>query len=446
LQQYRKRKVVAVKKPTDSLDYLVASDNLQIEESGSDLIAFNPQTQTFHLLNETAHEIIKLCDGSRTVREIAIQVSRKFECNDIPAVEADVKQTIDIFRTTGLVSVLLHASAPEITLSSAVEDSPLFALSLSGSSMFPILLPTDKVLVKRCALDELHPGDVTVWSNSGKFVAHRVISVSSAETPSFIVTKGDFCTEPDPPVEAERVVGKVIAVLRANILHWMRELDTGQKAFFTGQAPAQNLDELDSRRPSFVRMQVLDLREISVESIRSIECVEQISLVLLSPQNAHVWPEVNAKDVKSVVTVPETYKVYTGQPELLPEMIEFLPSPLSLVVCGQVFLTAFQPGQIKAAFKHLVLKGQAYVSSQAAKKELEAVTTVVTGSVCIAPQEHIRWMGASILGPEYAAVNQEKTLIAIGDLTPSPRLESVPAGATQFNSIELPAKEHAATQ
>jgi len=116
------------------------------------------------------------------------------------------------------------------------------------------------------------------------------------------------------------------------------------------------------------------------------------------------------------------------------------------VVCGQVFLTAFQPGQIKAAFKHLVLKGQAYVGSQAAKEELEAVTTIVTGSVCIAPHEHIRWMGASILGPEYAVVNQEKTLIAIGDLTPSPRLESVPAGAAQFNSIELSVKEHAATQ
>jgi len=438
-----------VKYSTESFDYLVASDKLQIEESGTDVIAFDSRNQSFHLLNATAHSIIQLCNGSNTVKDIATALARQFHCADLKSVEEDVKEAIDTLRKGELVSLIIHDAEPELVSSSGHGDSPLFALSLAGNSMFPILLPTDKVLVKKCILDELGTGDVVVWSDSGKFVAHRVLSTSTDAGKSFIITKGDFCTEPDPPVEASRIVGKVIAVLRANALHWMRTLDAGQKDVLDKSSSSRAevaADQEDSRRPSYTRMQVLDLRDISRESIRNIGSVEQISLVLLSPQNAHVWPEVNAKDVKSVVTVPETYKVYTGQPELLPEIIEFLPSPLDLVVCGQVFLTAFQPGQIKAAFKHLVLKGQAYVGSQAAKEELEAVTTIVTGSVCIAPHEHIRWMGASILGPEYAVVNQEKTLIAIGDLTPSPRLESVPAGAAQFNSIEMSVKEHAATQ
>lgn len=439
----------AVKNPIDSLDYLVASDNLQIEQSGNDAIIFNPQTQTFHLLNETAHEIIRLCDGLHTIKEIAFAISRKFDCSNIPSVEEDTKQTVDTFRKIGLVSILLHADAPEATHSAATGDSPLFALSLSGNSMFPILLPTDKVLVKKCALDELRPGDIIVWSDTEKFVAHRVLSVSAAATSPFIVTKGDFCAEPDPPIEADRLVGKVIAVLRGNALQWLRTLDAGQKTLLAGQYPSQNQgsnDQPDLRKPSFTRMQVLDLREISAEAIRSIECVEQISLVLLSPQNAHVWPEVKAKDVKSVVTVPETYRVYTGQPELLPEIMEFVPSPLNVVVCGQVFLTAFQPEQIQGTLKHLVLKGQAYVSSPEAKVALEAVTTIVTGSISVAPHDHIRWMGSAILGPEYPIANQEKPLIVIGDLTSSPRLESIPAGAVQFNNIELTMKEHVAPQ
>lgn len=438
-----------MKYSTDSLDCLIASDKLQIEESGTDVIAFDTRSQSFHLLNATAHSIIKLCNGSNTVKDIASALSRQFNCPDVRSIEEDVKETIDTLRRNGLVSLIVHGHEFEATSSAGPNDSPLFALSLAGNSMFPILLPTDKVLVKRCAINELSAGDVIVWSDSDKFVAHRVLSISTGVAPPFIITKGDFCAEPDPPVEVERVVGKLIAVMRAGALQWMRTLDAGQKSLLHEESSSQSeavADQMDLRRPSFTRMQVLDLREISIETIRNIEFVEQISLVLLSPQNAHVWSEVRAKDIKSVVTVPENYRVYTGQPELVPETVTFLPSPLNMVVCGQIFLTAFTPEQIQLAFAHLVLKGQAYVSSLEAKTALEAITTIVTGAVSLAPHDHIRWLGASILGPEYSINNQEKPLIAIGDLTPSPRLESVPANVAQFTTIDAPAKEHAATR
>lgn len=438
-----------MKHSTDSFDYVVASENLQIEESGTDVIAFDSRTQSFHLLNATAYGIIKLCDGSNTVEDIAIALSRSFNCADIKSIEEDVKETIDLFRRNGLVSVIVDGPGLEPTTTSAgPQDSPLFALKLAGSSMFPILLPTDKVLVKKCVLDELSVGDVIVWSepDSFTFVAHRILSIAPDAAPPCIVTKGDSCEKPDSPVELERVVGKVIAVLRAGGLQWMRALDAGQKTKLNQDDGRYQTGQPDLRRPSFTRMQVLDLREISIESIRNIELVEQISLVLLSPQNAHVWPEVPAKDVESVVTVPESYRVYTGQPELVPEIVEFLPSPLNLVICGQIFLTAFTPEQIRATFKHLVLTGQAYVGSVEAKAALEEVTTIVTGSVSLAPHEHVRWMGASILGPEYSIKNHEQPLIAIGDLSLSPRLETTPQGIGRFNVIEVSQKRQAAVR
>jgi signal peptidase I len=439
-----------VKYSTESFDCVVASDQLQIEESGTDVIAFDSKNQSFHLLNATVHSIIKLCNGSNTVKDIVTAIAREFPGADLKSVEEDVNEAIDTLRKIGLVSLIVHSAEPELVGSLGfAADSSLFALSLAGNSMFPVLLPTDKVLVKKCAFDELGKGDVIVWSDSGKFVAHRVLSTSTDVGEPFIITKGDFCTEPDPPVEASQIVGKVIAILRANALQWMRTLDTGSKNLLdkSNSSEAEGMaDQVDLREPSYVRMQVLDLRDISRESIRNIGSVEQISLVLLSPQNADVWPEVRATNVKSVVTVPEDYRVFTGQPEMVPEIAAFLSAPLNLVVCGQIFLTAFTPEQIRATFKNLVLKGQAYVSSQDAKAALEAVTTIVTGSVCLAPHEHVRWMGASILGPEYSMTNRDKPLIAIGDLTPSPRLESVPKNVAQFNNLEVPVKEQTAAR
>ena len=439
-----------MKYSTESFDCVVASDKLQIEESGTDVIAFDSRNKSFHLLNVTAYNIIKLCNGSNTVKDIVTAIAREFPDADLKSVEGDVKEAINTLRKSGLVSLIVYGAEPELVgFSGFAGDSSLFALSLAGNSMFPVLLPTDKVLVKKCAFDELGKNDVIVWSDSGKFVAHRVLSTIIEAGKQFIITKGDFCTEPDPPVEAGQIVGKVLAVLRANALQWMRTLDAGQKDLLNKSCSSEAeemADQVDLRRPSYTRMQVLDLRDISRESIHNIGSIEQISLVLLSPQNADVWPEVRATNVKSVVTVPQDYRVFTGQPEMVPEIAEFLAALLSLVVCGQIFLTAFTPEQIRATFKNLVLKGQAYVSSQDAKAALEAVTTIVTGSVCLAPHEHVRWMGASILGPEYSITNRDKPLIAIGDLTPSPRLEGVPANVAQFNNLEVPIKEQTAAR
>jgi hypothetical protein len=115
-------------------------------------------------------------------------------------------------------------------------------------------------------------------------------------------------------------------------------------------------------------------------------------------------------------------------------MLEFIQAPLHLVVSGQLFLTAFEPYEILEAFKELILIGQAYVSSVESKIALESLTQVISGEICVVPNEHIRWIGQSILGPEYLSNYHHQPLIVVGELTVSQRMDSIPNSISLFNN------------
>jgi signal peptidase I len=422
-------------------DCAIASDNLQIEETGTEVIVFDSKAQLFHLLNATASSILKACNGSNTIKDIAAMLSAKFNSEDLDAVINDVTETITQFHNKGLVMFVVDDLQLRKTASDSLTENSLLAVSVTGTSMFPILLSGDKVLVKRSSIEDLNAGDIIVWSDESlKLVAHRILSMEVTSTQPLITTKGDLRVEPDPPVEIDRVLGKIVAVLREGGVQWIRELDGNNKSSSNkNEGGSQRTDQSINtshlkQKPSYKRMQVLDLQEISVESIRNIESVEQIGLILLSPENAHAWPDVLTRDVKAVFTVPEGYRVYTGQPELLPELLEFIQTPLRLVVSGQLFLTAFEPYQILEAFNELILNGQAYVSSVESKMALESVTRMVSGEICVVPNKHIRWIGSSILGPEYLSNYHHQPLVVVGELTISQRMDSIPDNISLFNN------------
>lgn len=421
----------------------LASEDLQIEETGNEVIVFDARRRLFHFLNATAYSVLKSCNGTNSVRDIAVAISDQFNVEDFDSVAKDVTETLVNFRDKGLVTDVVDD--PGLLQAAAGTDAggPLLAVAVSGSSMFPVLLSDDKVLVKKSRVEELAAGDVVVWTNdSQQHIAHRLLSIDASATPASIVTKGDLCLEPDPPVGIDRLLGKIVAVLRDGSIRWFAELDSqnGNPAGGGGADPARagraSESALPQRRPSYQRMQVLDLRDIPAASIRNIQSVEEISLVLLSPRNADAWPGVPARDVKAVVVVPEDYKVYTGQPELLPEMLEFLDAPLRLVVSGQIFLTAFAPDQVRAAFAELILNGQAYVGSDEAKAALAPLTRILSGGIAVVPAEHTRWIGQSILGPEYLNNSEHRPLVAVGALTISERMGGVPDGLTLFNNLD----------
>lgn len=83
-------------------------------------------------------------------------------------------------------------------------------LRVTGSSMLPAIRPDDELLVHRCTIDESAPGDVVLYIRQRRLFAHRVISRSIAH----LIAQGDGMAQPDPPVTADELLGKVIRVMR----------------------------------------------------------------------------------------------------------------------------------------------------------------------------------------------------------------------------------------
>jgi hypothetical protein len=418
---------------------LCASEDLQIEETATEVIVFDSKNKKFHFLNATAYNILKACNGANNIRDIAGMLARQFDSEDVDSLVNDVAETVSALQDKGLMMFVAHDPELEQPPSDSTAESPLLAVSVTGASMFPVLLSGDKVLVKKSSLEELSAGDIIVWSDESlKRVAHRILSMDVSAIPPLITTKGDRGLRADSPIEFDRVLGKIVAVLRDGEVKWMTQLDENNKnhsskAEENGKGGQPAVSAIGPKqKPSYKNLMVLDLREISVESIRNIESVDDVSLVLLAPENAHAWSEVPAQHVKTVFTAPPDYRVYTGQPELLPDMLEFLEAPLRLVVSGQLFLTAFEPEQISKALKELILIGQAYVSSDESKAALGAITNIVSGAISVVPRDHARWIGQSILGPEYLSHVAPPPLVVIGDLDVSERLGDIPDSIRLF--------------
>lgn len=83
-------------------------------------------------------------------------------------------------------------------------------LRVTGSSMLPALQPEDVLHIRHCSCDDAGPGDIILYMRERRLFAHRVVSRSGAQ----LVTQGDALAQPDLPVTAAEVLGKIVRVLR----------------------------------------------------------------------------------------------------------------------------------------------------------------------------------------------------------------------------------------
>jgi len=81
-----------------------------------------------------------------------------------------------------------------------------------GMSMFPVLLPGDKVQVHRIPFEELKPGQVLVFESNGQWVAHRLISKDNHNRQ--LITKGDGLKWLDNNVPEEMAKGVITKVIK----------------------------------------------------------------------------------------------------------------------------------------------------------------------------------------------------------------------------------------
>jgi signal peptidase I len=109
--------------------------------------------------------------------------------------------------------VRLPRSILEVALSVWGRAGGQHLIPISGRSMLPAIHDGDHALVSHgCA--GVRPGDVIVFRHGGTLIAHRVLRIECGDDGPTFVTKGDNAPQLDPPLSADEIVGRVLAIER----------------------------------------------------------------------------------------------------------------------------------------------------------------------------------------------------------------------------------------
>jgi len=79
-----------------------------------------------------------------------------------------------------------------------------------SSSMTPVVLPDDVVIVRPAPLEALRRGDLIVIRHGAELITHRLVAIDAHGWR----TKGDNCAAADPVWPAAIIVGRVAAIER----------------------------------------------------------------------------------------------------------------------------------------------------------------------------------------------------------------------------------------
>lgn len=107
------------------------------------------------------------------------------------------------------MTALYQQTALEVT-GDQLKDGERLQLQVNGTSMSPFLLPGDGVILLKSAPQALARGDLVVALREHDLVTHRLVAVENA----LWYLKGDNLPGIDPPLPAEAILGRVVAVHR----------------------------------------------------------------------------------------------------------------------------------------------------------------------------------------------------------------------------------------
>lgn len=99
-------------------------------------------------------------------------------------------------------------------LMARIESGGSVWLTIASQSMYPALLPGDRVLVGAARPKELRLGDLVVVNAANFRIVHRLVARSIQAGDLRLITKGDNCDEGDNPWLAGQLLGVVVAVER----------------------------------------------------------------------------------------------------------------------------------------------------------------------------------------------------------------------------------------
>jgi hypothetical protein len=86
-----------------------------------------------------------------------------------------------------------------------------------GSSMIPVIRPSDILSVEQCSLEETCPGDVLLMRQGTRVHAHRLIRHQRQDGQVLLVTRGDALWHADPSQPASMLLGRVTGISRGGV-------------------------------------------------------------------------------------------------------------------------------------------------------------------------------------------------------------------------------------
>lgn len=86
-------------------------------------------------------------------------------------------------------------------------------LPVTGRSMLPLIWPGDQVLVT-AVWQPATRGDILTFMQDGQLNTHRLLRTTNVGGQQLYITKGDNLWQPDPPLLATAIIGRVEAMRR----------------------------------------------------------------------------------------------------------------------------------------------------------------------------------------------------------------------------------------
>ncbi len=87
-------------------------------------------------------------------------------------------------------------------------------LKVGGYSMYPFLRKDDVITIDKGNINEIKIGDIVVFKNENRWIAHRLIKKCTKNNKKYLLTKGDTCWHTDLLFSENNFIGKVASYSR----------------------------------------------------------------------------------------------------------------------------------------------------------------------------------------------------------------------------------------
>lgn len=96
----------------------------------------------------------------------------------------------------------------------AIKNGHSIQTIVNGTSMFPFLRKGDILTIDPATIETIKRGDIIVFENEEKWIAHRVVRIRSFDGAIQITTRGDARISSDPTVNKTNYIGLISAFER----------------------------------------------------------------------------------------------------------------------------------------------------------------------------------------------------------------------------------------